>query len=173
MTAPSSVSPQPLMARFDQRSGEMMVYGGGFFGLFVLSVAIGRGDIALGIISLLLFAVAYHFWPFVQRNHPAVVASSAGLMITGLGTVAWDAIVNASNVDKAVRTIRNTELHLTLARPLDKALVEEDMGGLKRRLMVQIWRYKKDTLVIRLEPLDTAPEPILEAVQAFLNQRAA
>ena len=150
-----------------------MVYGGGFFGLFVLSVAIGRGDTALMIVSLALFAVAYHFWPFVQRNTPAVVASSAGLMIAGLGTVGWDAIMKASTVDKAVRTIRNTELHLTLARPLDESLVEEDEGGLKRRLMVQIWRYKNDTLVIRLEPLDTAPEPILEAVQAFLNQRAA
>ncbi|CAJ1411882.1 unnamed protein product [Effrenium voratum] len=110
MTAPAPVSPQPLMARFDQRSGEMMVYGGGFFGCFVLSVALARGDIALLIVSLALFAVAYHFWPFVRRNTPAVVASSAGLMITGLGTVGWDAIVNATTVDKAVRTIRNTEL---------------------------------------------------------------
>lgn len=171
MTAPAPVSPQPLVARFDQRSGEMMVYGGGFFGLFVLSVALARGDIALLIISLALFAVAYHFWPFVRRHSPAVVASSAGLMISGLGTVAWDAIVNATTVDKAVRTIRNTELHLTLGKSLDKALVEEDMGGLQRRLMVQIWRYNQDTLVIRLEPLDVSPEPILEAVQAFLNQR--
>ncbi len=173
MTAPSTVSPQPLMARFDQRSGEMMVYGGGFAGLFILSVALARGDIALFIISVALFAVAYHFWPFVRRNTPAVVASSAGLMITGLGTVAWDAIVNATTVDKAVRTIRNTELHLTLGRSLDKSLAQEDMGGLQRRLMVQIWRYHKDTLVIRLEPLDIAPEPILEAIQAFLNHRSA
>lgn len=147
-----------------------MVYGGGFFSLFTLSVAIARGDTGLFIVALLLGGVAYHFWPFVRRDEPALVASSAGLRITGLGTLAWDAIADASTVDKAVRTIRNTELHLTLSRPLDSALKEEDMGGLTRRLMVQIWRYQDNKLVVRLEPLDLAPEPILKTIQDFLSR---
>jgi len=170
MTAPSTASPQPLMARFDQRSGEMMVYGGGFFGVFVLSIAIGRGDVALGVVALMLFAVAFHFWPFVRRNDPALIASSAGLEVAGLGVIAWDNIKNAVVIDKAMRTIRNSELHLTLARPLDDALSVEKRGDIARRLMVQIWHYTDDTLVVKLEPLDVRPEPILETVQGFLHR---
>jgi len=170
MTASSTASPQPLMARFDQRSGEMMVYGGGFFGVFVLSVAIGRGDVALGVVALMLFAVAFHFWPFIRRNEPALIASSAGLEVTGLGVIAWDGIKDAVLIDKAMRTIRNSELHLTLGRPLEAALSVDKRGDLARRLMVQIWRHKDDTLVVKLEPLDMPPEPILETVQGFLHR---
>jgi len=170
MTDTSIVSPQPLVARFDQRSGEMMVYGGGFFSLFTLSVALARGDIALLVVAFLLFGVAFHFWPFVRRKEPALVASSAGLKITGLGTLAWDAINDASLVDKAVRTIRNSELHLSLTRPLEEALVEEDMGGIMRRLMTQIWRYKGDEIILRLEPLDVTADLILETAQRFLSR---
>jgi len=170
MTDTSIVSPQPLVVRFDQRSGEMMVYGGGFFSLFTLSVALARGDIALLVVAFLLFGVAFHFWPFVRRKEPALVASSAGLKITGLGTLAWDAINDASLVDKAVRTIRNSELHLSLTRPLEEALVEEDMGGIMRRLMTQIWRYKGDEIILRLEPLDVTADLILETAQRFLSR---
>lgn len=170
MTDTSTVSPQPLVARFDQRSGEMMVYGGGFFSLFTLSVALARGDIALLFVALLLFCVAFHFWPFVRSKDPALVVSSAGLKVTGLGTLAWDAISDASMVDKAVRTIRNSELHLSLSRPLEAALVEENMGGIARRLMTQIWRYKDDKIILRLEPLDVTSDPILETVQRFLSR---
>jgi len=147
-----------------------MVYGGGFFSLFTLSVALARGDIALLVVAFLLFGVAFHFWPFVRRKEPALVASSAGLKITGLGTLAWDAINDASLVDKAVRTIRNSELHLSLTRPLEEALVEEDMGGIMRRLMTQIWRYKGDEIILRLEPLDVTADLILETAQRFLSR---
>lgn len=170
MTAPGISSPQPLMARIDQRSGEMMVYGGGFFGIFVSSIAVGRGDIVLGALALLLLAVAFHFKPFVQKNAPALIASSAGLEVTGLGIIAWDSIKEAVVIDKAMRTIRNSELHLTLACPLEEALSVEKRGDIARRLMVQIWRYKDDTLVVKLEPLDVPPEPILETVQGFLHR---
>lgn len=170
MTLSPTVSPQPLVARFDQRSGEMMVYGGGFFSLFTLSVAVARGDIALLFVALLLSGVAFHFWPFVRQSEPALVTSSAGLKVTGLGTIAWDAIAEASLVDKAVRTIRNSELHLTLSRPLEDALVEENRGGLARRLMTQIWRYKENKIILRLEPLNVSADPILEAVQYFLSR---
>ncbi|PCJ69339.1 MAG: hypothetical protein COA62_12030 [Rhodobiaceae bacterium] len=148
----------------------MMVYGGGFFSLFTLSVALARGDIALLFVALLLFCVAFHFWPFVRSKDPALVVSSAGLKVTGLGTLAWDAISDASMVDKAVRTIRNSELHLSLSRPLEAALVEENMGGIARRLMTQIWRYKDDKIILRLEPLDVTSDPILETVQRFLSR---
>lgn len=169
MTAP--VSPQPLVARFDQRSGEMMVYGGGFAGFLILTMAIARLDFAFLAISLLLFATAYHFWPFVKRNHRALVASSAGLEIDGLGTLRWEAIAAARTVDKAVRTIRNSELVLDLKMPLETALTQPPTGGLSRRLMVQIWRMKQDQLSVRLEPLDISPEEILASVQAYLDQK--
>lgn len=146
-----------------------MVYGGSFFGLFALSVAIGRGDFFLGVAALLLFAVAFYFVPFVRKSDPAIVASSAGLKVSGLGLVRWDAIGEAMLIDKAVRTIRNTELHLALKCPLEQALVTSDYGPLARRFMVQIWQAKKNQLIIKLEPLDVKPEPILETVRAFLS----
>ncbi len=171
MTLSPTASSQPLVARFDQKSGEMMVYGGGFFSLFTLSVALARGDLVLLVVAVLLFGVAFHFWPFVRRSDRALVLSSAGLQITGLGTLAWDAIEEASLVDKAVRSIRNCELHLSLSRPLEAALVEENRGGLARRAMTQVWKPKPGKIIVRLEPLDVSADIIFETVQSFLSHR--
>ncbi len=138
----------PLAVPFDQRSGEMMVYGGGFAALFVLSIALARLELAYFLAAFALAGLAFHFVPFVSKRRPALHASGDGLLISGVGLLSWDAIQRAEIINKSVRTIRNAELHLTLSRPLAAALRSPDDGGWVRRLMVQIARLEDQTLII-------------------------
>tara|TARA_R100000656_G_scaffold16594_1_gene15734 strand:- start:113 stop:628 length:516 start_codon:yes stop_codon:yes gene_type:complete len=170
MNDQGQVSPQPLVVPFDQRSGEMMVYGGGFAALFVLSIAIARAAPAYYAASFVLAGIAFHFLPFVSKKTPALVISSAGLKISGVGLLDWRAVKRAEIINKSVRTIRNAELHLTLNRPLAEAVLSPDAEGLIRHLKVQIARREKDVLIVKLEPLGSSPEAILETVTRFLSQ---
>ncbi|MEQ9518335.1 MAG: hypothetical protein RLN89_02720 [Parvibaculum sp.] len=165
------VSRQPLIVPFDQRSGEMMVYGGGFAALFVLTIALARGELGFYLASLGLALLAFHFLPFVSKKVPALALSSEGIRISGVGVVAWEAIRAAEIINKSVRSIRNAELHLTLTQPLAEATRTPDPGGFGRKLMVQIARVEGSSLIIKLEPLGTSPEVILASVSSFLSQR--
>lgn len=154
---------------FEQRSGEMMVYGGVLVGLFALSVAIPRESFALFVVSAVAFAVAYYHWPLVQRTRAQLAVAERGFAVAGLGVISWDAIRTADIVERAVRSIRNAELHLSLSRPLPLALVEAERPSLARQLMYRVWRVPQpDRIVIKLEPLHASPEEIVAVVRANL-----
>lgn len=159
----------PFATGYEQRSGEMMVYGGLLVGLFALSVAVPRGSFPILILSLVAFAVAYYHWPMVQKGRAQIAATDKGLMLAGLGVVAWDAIRDIRIMDRAVRTIRNAELQIALSRPLPHALSDADAPGLAQQMMYRVWRVRSPELVVvKLEPLRASPEAIEAAIRPYL-----
>lgn len=169
--SPPSAAPhrQAFATGFEQRSGEMMVYGGILIGLFALSVAIPRESLALFAVSAVAFAVAYYYWPLVQRTRTQLAVAERGLAVAGLGVISWDAIRTVDIIDRAVRSIRNAELHLSLSRPLPLALAETERPSLGQQFMYRIWRVPQpDRVVIKLEPLHASPEEIQAMVRANL-----
>lgn len=160
---------QAFSTGFKQRSGERMVYGGILVGLFALSVAILQESLTLFAVSAVAFAVAYYYWPLVQRTRAQLAVAERGLALTGLGVISWDAIRTADIIDQAVRSIRNAELHLSLSRPLPLALARTERPSLGRQLMYRVWRVPQpDKVVIKLKPLHASPEEIQAVVRANL-----
>ena len=160
--------PQSLHVGFDQRSGEMMVYGGTLVGLFLLSLALTRGEPALALAGLAAAAVAYYHFPLIRKSRPQISMTRDGLSLYGLGTLPWKAIDDFRIVDKAVRSIRNAELTVHTRETIEAAVSSEDMLPTAERFMYSAWRHSgPNAVTVKLEPLAASPETIAAAIQAF------
>ena len=164
-----------LASGYQSQSGEMMVYGGTFFGLFLLLGAVMSGAVALYALSLLMLAGAFHFFPMVRTDRVQLRVAPRGLYLDGLGWLPWTAIRDVRMYDRAVRTIRNTHLELKLAAGIAEVVVAEDRQEPLRDLMTRIWsvsRARDGTeaalVTVKLEPLTASPEEILAAIRRYL-----
>lgn len=169
----SPAPPQRLVAPYDQRSGDMMVYGGAMVAAMMAFAAVGRGEAYLFAGALVAGAVAFYHWPLAQKGRTRLIVSRQGLTIDGLGTLKWEAIEDARLFERAVRTIRNAELQVRLNRPIQEALVD---GGtpapFPENWMYRAWRFEMpDVVAVRLEPIAANADLIIAAVEAQLRHQ--
>ncbi|MGK2740699.1 hypothetical protein ACSHT0_07370 [Tepidicaulis sp. LMO-SS28] len=162
-----------IPVRYESGSGELMVFGGSFAGLFLASLAIARLDLIFAAATLICFAVAFYHLPLVLRRRPPLLLHPEGLEIEGLGLLPWEQIAGIRLYNRAVRTIRNAEMYLILNAPLERALArtidpEDAKSALPgRRYMFSICKILSEgELTLRLEPLAVSPEQLGDVIRA-------
>lgn len=156
---------QALAVRFDPKSGEMAVYGGALVSAFLLSLAVAWWDPAMLIGALICLGGVLYFLPKVMKR-PALVITEHGLFVDGLGVLPWAVISEAEMVDKAIRSIRNAEIYLTLSGPLATVLEPLAKKTVWRQFMFRVWHEQKPgTLMFKMEPLWASPDEIFAAIK--------
>lgn len=173
--ADNEPAPASLATTYQRQSGEMMVYGGTFFGLFLLLGGVMSGEPALYILSILLLGAAFHFFPMVQLDRAQMRIEPRGLYLDGMGWLPWTAIRDVRMYNRSVRTIRNAHLELKLAGSVEDVVTSEDKQDALRDLMTKVWSVSRapdgtqaGLVTIKLEPLQKSPEEILAAIRRYL-----
>ena len=157
---------QALAVRFDPKGGEMAVYGGALVSAFMLSLAVAWWHIGMLIGSLLCLGIVLYYLPKVLKR-PALVITEHGLFVDGLGVLPWVVVAHAEMVDKAIRSIRNAEIHLTLTGPLDNVLEPLAQKSIWRNYMYKIWSQPNPgSITFKMEPLWASPDEIFSAIKA-------
>ncbi len=167
--------PAALATTYQRQAGEMMVYGGTFFGLFFLLGGFMSGTWGLFALSAAMLGAAFYFYPMIRTERAQLRVESKGFYLDGLGWLPWTAIRDFRLYDRSVRTIRNAHLELHLAAPAADILMPEDRPDSVRTMMATVWSLKKGAdgvanskVVIKLEPLHASPEEILAAMRRYL-----
>ena len=167
--------PAALATTYQRQAGEMMVYGGTFFGLFFLLGGVMSGTWGLFALSAAMLGAAFYFYPMIRTERAQLRVESKGFFLDGLGWLPWTAIREVRMYDRSVRTIRNAHLELTLTAPADDMLMDADRPDAVRVMMAKTWSLKKgpdgspnSKVVVRLEPLKATPEEILAAIRRYL-----
>ena len=173
--AENEPAPASLATAYQRQSGEMMVYGGTFFGLFLLLGGIMSGEPTLYILAILLLGSAFYFFPMVRLDKAQMRVEPRGLYLDGMGWLPWTAIRDVRMYDRSVRTIRNAHLELRLAGSVEDVLVAEDKQDPLRDLMTKVWSVSRapdgthaGLVTVKLEPLQKSPEEILAAIRRYL-----
>ncbi|MEQ8747119.1 hypothetical protein [Pyruvatibacter sp.] len=170
-------APASLAATYERQSGEMMVYGGTFFGLFFLLGGIMSGTIAFLLLACAMLGSAFYFFPMIRTERAQLRVEPRGFYLDGMGWLPWSAISSVRMYDRAVRTIRNAHLELTLAAPADDVVLKDDgKPDAIRSMMTTVWSLKRTgdgdknrLVVIRLEPLSATPEAIIGAMRRYMR----
>ena len=168
----ASVDPHFLNGRFavgfDEKSGEMLVYGG-YVATFVLLVAaLTRAEPAFAAASLVSLGVALYHRPMVERGKTQLMISSLGIAVSGLGTLPWEAIARTEITHHAVRTIPNAHLRIHLRAPLGDVLMRESGRRVPAWLFYRCWRVRDDDqVVVKLEPLATVAADVDKALSTL------
>lgn len=169
------IVPGALATGYQRQSGEMMVYGGTFFGLFFLLGATMSGEVTLFVLAILMLGAAFYFFPMIRGERAQLRVEARGLYLDGMGWLPWTGIRDVRMFDRAVRTIRNAHLELTLAGPIEDIVRQEDKQDPLRDMMTKIWTLRRHAdasgghhVLVRLEPLKATPEEILAAIRRYL-----
>ncbi len=169
-----------LATTYQRQSGEMMVYGGTFFGLFALAGGLVSGQPVPLILAALMLGSAFYFFPMIRTERAQLRVEARGLYLDGMGWLPWTSIRDVRMYDKSVRTIRNTQLELQLIGPVKDFVMPDANQGALRAFMTRIWSVKPgadsgnaEMVLVRLEPLRAKPEEILASMQRFLPQAGA
>ena len=152
---------------YDPDAGDFRVYFAGFIAVLSLALALaGYGPVAL-LSACVAGAIAYHFYPLIEKSKPRFGANQYGMFVDGLGNIAWGAIREIEVQTFAVRSIENKYLTVRLRDPIDKALFADwrDLP-LWKSLMKLPWRLRDDdmTVAIELATFAEAPEDILAEI---------
>lgn len=168
--------PASLATTYQRQAGEMMVYGGSFFGLFFLLGGIMSGEIGLLVLAIAMLCMAFYFFPMIRTEKAQLRIDARGFYLDGLGWLPWTGIKDARIFDRSVRTIRNAHLELKLAAPAGEIVTPGDDTSTVRELMTKIWSAKRgedgqpaSVVLVRLEPLRASPEEILAAMRRYLH----
>lgn len=167
----SSPAARPFAVAFDRHAGELLVQGGFLLGAFLLAGAIVRGDVSLLLLALVSGAVGFYHLPAMRSEVPQLSGTPLGLSLDGLGRIPWHCIERVNIREYAVRTIRNAELEIALARPVRECLEpEREQAFPFRNLMMRAWRIENGhTIRVKLEPLRAKPEAVLAAIRRYLE----
>lgn len=164
-----------LATTYQRQAGEMMVYGGTFFGLFFLLGGVMSGTLALFALAAAMLGAAFYFYPMIRTEKAQLRVEAKGFFLDGLGWLPWTGIRDVRMYDRSVRTIRNAHLELTLGAPADEILLADDKPDTLRTFMAKTWTLKRGSggaansvVVIRLEPLRATPEEILASMRRYL-----
>jgi len=164
-----------LATTYQRQAGEMMVYGGTFFGLFFLLGGVMSGTPALLVLAIAMLGGAFYFFPMIRTDRAQLRVEARGFYLDGLGWLPWTGIRGTRMYDKSVRTIRNAHLELTLAAPAKELVIRDEKPDLIRDVMAKIWSSKRGPdgvagtlIVVRLEPLRATPEEIQAAMRRYL-----
>ncbi|WP_425062355.1 hypothetical protein [Pyruvatibacter mobilis] len=168
--------PSSFATTYQRQAGEMMVYGGTFFGLFFLLGGVMSSVPGLYLLAIVMLAAAFYFFPMVRTEKAQLKVEPKGLYLDGMGWLPWTGIRNVRIYDRSVRTIRNAHLELTLAAPIEEIVISEDKEDPLRDLMTKVWSPKRGedgraatVVVVKLEPLRASPEEILAAIRRHLH----
>ena len=170
-------APASLAATYERQSGEMMVYGGTFFGLFFLLGGIMSGTVAFLLLACAMLGSAFYFFPMIRTERAQLRVEARGFYLDGMGWLPWSGIRSVRMYDRAVRTIRNAHLELTLAGPADEIVLKDDARpDAIRSMMTTVWSLKRNAdgeksrlVVIGLEPLSATPEDIIAAMRRYMG----
>ncbi len=169
--APAQAS---LATGYERQSGEMMVYGGTFFGMLLLLAAVMSATPGLYAVAFAMLGCAFYFYPMVKPERPQLAIEPKGLYLDGLGWLPWTAIRDVRMFDQAVRTIRNSQLDLTLAGKANELVLPGGDRDMLREFMTRIWSIRRapnnadaSLVRVRLEPLRATPEEILACIRRY------
>jgi hypothetical protein len=104
---------------------------------------------------------AYHNYPLLENGRPRLGAGQYGLFVEGLGVIAWRAVKSIELVAVSSRGTVDRELRVTLAKPLEAALIADWRKRPIYRILMRLpWSMRDGTISIPLEVFDRPPDEI-------------
>lgn len=171
--ANNSEGPSSFAIGYTRSAGEPLVYGGLIIGLICLVISVTGQDPEFALAAVAALAVAYWYYPLVERNSPQLGANSRGLYVAGIGFLDWGSIGKLELFETSVRSLRLYKLKIILNRPVEDAIAERELSRPWRMLMTRNWTRRTaetgDLIEVDLHPLAGVPGDILAGLRAYKN----
>lgn len=166
--AEEPAGPRPFAVPYRKGSGEGLVYGGLIAGAIALAVFMTAGEPLYVAVAFVGLAATYYFYPLIETGRPQLGANDDGLYVAGIGFVDWAEIAQLELFRTSVRMIVMNTLIVTLARPLDEAVVKREKRSPWRLAMTRCYTRKSPTRIeIPLHPLRGDADEILARLKAY------
>ena len=108
---------------------------------------------------------AYYNFPLLETGRPRIGAGQYGILIEGLGVIAWRAIKDIELVSMPARGGDYQQLSITLNQPLQRALIADwRRRPVHRALMRLPWMMNHGSIRIGLDILDRPPREIHDSL---------
>lgn len=166
--ADENTGPRPFAVGYRKGTGDGLVYGG-LFAAALGALAFGMGS-GTGFLLLTLAGLAgtYHFYPLVEARRPQLGANEDGLFVAGIGFIDWAEVADLELFRTSVRSIVMNNLIVTLARPLEDAVVKHEKLAPWRALMARCYKRKSPLrLEISLHPMRGDADEIYTRLRAY------
>jgi hypothetical protein len=142
------------------------VYVVSFVGAVLAVAGAAIDNIFLIAIALFAFGFAYYNFPLLERGKPRIGAGQYGVFAEGLGIIAWRAIKDIAMVPVEVHGSTSRELRITLAVPLEKALIADWRKRPFWRFIMRLPWFVASDGVIAI-PLDVFDRPAEDIAQTL------
>lgn len=140
----------------------------------ILSGALGFIGLAVGqpIISFfgaMFIFIALRHWPLARKERPALILSSEGAEIDGLGLVKWGDVATVNSGMVMVKGLKIPALDITLRRPLLEVFHETEATRL-RPWEFRVFKLRRDGQIrLDLAKMADTPEDIQQAFRYFIS----
>jgi hypothetical protein len=138
---------------YDQDELQFPVYVVLVIGIALCIAAMIHSNIILLVLGFAAICYGYYNVPLLETGRPRIGAGQYGIFIEGLGIISWRATQDIDLVAVEMRGIPQNELQITLAQPLQRALIADWRQRPMHRLLMRLPWSLTAKGVIRI-PLD-------------------
>jgi hypothetical protein len=135
-------------------------------GAALLYASLANGSVMLLLASGLIGCFVFYSFPLLETGKPRLAANPDGLVIEGLGRLAWRDVAAIDVVDVSVRGSIYSEAEISLFEPLAVSLLEDDRKiPWHRRLMRKPFYLRSGPKIrVPLDVFDHEPDDIINSL---------
>jgi hypothetical protein len=138
---------------YDQDELQFPVYVVVVMGVALCVAAMIHANVILLVLGFAALCYGYYNVPLLETGRPRIGAGQYGIFVEGLGIISWRATKDIDLVAVEMRGIPQNELQITLAQPLERALIADWRQRPMHRLLMRLPWSITGKGVIRI-PLD-------------------
>ena len=130
-------------------------------GIALIACAFAKSNPFIFVLGTAAAGFAYYNFPLLESGRHRLGAGQYGILIEGLGVIAWRAIKDIELISIPARGVAYQELSITLNQPLHRALIADwRRRPVHRALMRLPWSMNHDSIRIALDIFDRTPSEV-------------